>query len=75
MPPELVKIGDRLRVEEDDEKLVFSNPEDDRIVYTVQKAAYKGDRVLPNIDENQDSVKYNALKKQYKDSDIALEFI
>ena len=39
VPPELVKIGDRLRVEEDDEKLVFSNPEDDRVVYTAQKAA------------------------------------
>ena len=75
VPPELVKIGDRLRVEEDDENLVFSNPEDETVIYIAQKAAYKGDRVLPNIDENQDSVKYNALKKLYKDSDIALEFL
>ncbi|MBQ8836834.1 MAG: IS21 family transposase [Clostridia bacterium] len=75
IPQELVKVGDSVRVEEDDEKLVFRNPEDETVIYIAQKGTYRGERVLPDVGENEDSVNYNALKRRYKDSEIALEFL
>ena len=75
IPQELVKPGDRVRIEEDDEKLVFSKPDAETVIYIAEKAKEKGKCVLPDIEENEDSVKYNALKRLFKNSDLALDFL
>ena len=75
IPQELVKVGDRVRVDEDDEKLMFSDPDDETVIYIAPKGANRGVRVLPDASENEDSANYVALKRLYKDSEIALEFL
>ena len=75
IPQELVKAGDKVRVDEDDEKVVFSDPEDETVIYIAQKGVNRGERVLPDVGENEDSANYTALKRLYKDSELALEFL
>ena len=54
IPQDLVKPGDRIRVEEDDEMLVFSKPDAETVIYIAEKAMEKGKCVLPDIEENED---------------------
>lgn len=75
IPQELVKVGERVRVDEDDEKVVFSDPEDETVIYIAQKGVNRGARVLPDVEANEDSANYTALKRLYKDSEVALEFL
>ncbi len=58
IPQELVNVGDRVRGYEDDEKVVFSDPEDETVIFIAQKGADRGARVLPDVEANEDSANY-----------------
>ena len=75
LPKDKVRVKEAVRIEEDEDTLLFIRAGDGVIIHTEKKAASPGTRIPLKAETKDEAVSLSTLQRIYQNSEVAMEYI